>query len=82
MSFFQVVYSHPDGTLFADTFGDAQWEFAKGTLVDPWTRASMDVEYFGTTFADEETAFGSTVPTPDGKGRITITALLGKICDS
>ena len=81
MSFYQLVYRHDDGTLFADTFGDAQWGFPGGTLVDPLTRGSIDVENFGTTFADEATVFGTTMPTPDGVGRVNITVLLGKICD-
>lgn len=79
-SYFQFVYQHADGTLFADTFGDSQWGFPGATITDPQTMASVDLENFGTTFADEPTVFGTTMPTPNGVGRVCITDLLDKIC--
>ena len=87
LAFYQVVYKHTDGTLFADTFGDDQWGFPGAEMVNPFTYATITVENFGTTLASEYTKFGTTIPmpsldpSPEGHKRIGIKPLLDKLCD-
>lgn len=80
LAVYEVVYTHNNGTRFADVFGDDQWGFPGGQIIDPNSGAAIDVENFGTTFAYERTVFGTTVPTPDGEGRVHIGFLLERLC--
>lgn len=64
LSFYQFTYRHPDGQLFTDTFGDSQWGFPGAAITNPYTYAMIDLENLGTTFAEEPTKFGRTVPIP------------------